>query len=260
MTASTQTSRYRIDLAFHGAAFHGWQRQPELRTVQGELETWLTRIIGGGNPVAVTGAGRTDAGVHAEHMVAHFDTAGNLDTAQLLGRLTAALPEDISIEQVSQVSQDFHARYSAVARSYVYRVDSRRNPFGRDRSWRIPRPFEFAIAQDAAQRILGAHDFTGFCRAASRRESMECTVHDSHWERTGEGFAYQVTANRFLHGMVRLLVGTMVEISWGRWPVARMEEIIAAKDVRLCGMIAPPHGLTLAHIAYPGESQRPDFN
>lgn len=260
MIPPTQTSRYRIDLAFHGAAFHGWQRQPDLRTVQGEFEIWLTRIVGGGCPVAVTGAGRTDAGVHAEHMVAHFDAAASLDTTQLLARLTAALPEDISIQKVTAVSPDFHARYSAVARSYIYRVDSRRTPFGRDRSWRIPRPLELSVAQEAAQCILGVHDFTGFCRAASRRESMRCTVHHSYWEQTGEGFAYHVTANRFLHGMVRLLVGTMVEISWGRWPVARMGEIIAAKDVRLCGMIAPPHGLTLARIDYPGENWRPDFN
>jgi len=260
VSESTHTFRYRIDLAFHGAKFHGWQRQPNLRTVQGELETWITRILGGRDPVAVTGAGRTDAGVHAEHMVAHFDSAPDLDTAELVERLSATLPEDISIQHISPVSADFHARFGAVARSYVYRIDSRRTPFGRDRSWRIPRPFNLPVAQDAAHGILGVHDFTGFCRAASRRESMDCLVTKSIWEETGEGFAYHIIANRYLHGMVRLLVGTMVEISWGRWPVERMREIIAAKDVRLCGMIAPPHGLTLARIDYPGEDQPPDFN
>jgi len=250
---SPQPSRYRIDLAFHGAEFHGWQRQPNLRTVQGELETWLTRIVGGGEPVAVTGAGRTDAGVHAEQMVAHFDAPLDLDTHELVERLSATLPEDISIQTIHPVTADFNARYSAISRSYIYRIDYRRTPFGRDRSWRIPRPFNLPVAQDAAQQILGVHDFTGFCRAISRRESMDCTVHHSTWEQTGEGCAYHITANRFLHGMVRLLVGTMVEISWGRWPVERMREILDAKDVRLCGMIAPPHGLTLAHIGYPGE-------
>lgn len=253
-------SRYRIDLAFHGADFHGWQRQPNARTVQGELETWLTRILGGHDPIAVTGAGRTDAGVHAEHMVAHFNAALNSDPAQLAARLSSVLPDDISILGISAVSGDFHARYGAVARTYVYRIDSRRTPFGRDRSWRIPRPFDLPVAQDAAIRVLGVHDFTGFCRAASRRDSMDCVIRESRWEQTGEGFAYHITANRFLHGMVRLLAGTMVEISWGRWPAARMEAILTSKDVRLCGMIAPPHGLTLARIEYPGDKARPDFD
>jgi tRNA pseudouridine38-40 synthase len=222
---------------------------------------WLSRLLGGDHPVAVTGAGRTDAGVHAEHMVAHFDSALSGDPAQWAARLSAAMPEDISIHRVIPVSRDFHARYSAVARTYVYRIDSRRTPFGRDRSWRIPRAFDFTVAQDAAERILGVHDFTGFCRAASQRESMACNVHDSRWEQAGEGFAYHIKANRFLHGMVRLLVGTMVEISWGRWPVTRMEDILASMDVRLCGMVAPPHGLTLARIEYPDDDGwHPDFN
>ncbi len=213
---------------------------------------WLTRILGGHDPITVTGAGRTDAGVHAEHMVAHFDAELSAGPGPLASRLSAALPEDIEILGITRVSDDFHARYSAVARTYIYRIDSRRTPFGRDRSWRIPRPFDLPVAQEAAMRILGVHDFTGFCRAASRRDSMDCDIRESHWDQTGEGFAYHITANRFLHGMVRLLVGTMVEISWRRWPVARMEKILTSKDVRLCGMIAPPHGLTLARIDYPG--------
>ncbi len=222
---------------------------------------WLSRIFGDNHPVAVTGAGRTDAGVHAEQMVAHFDSPLSSDPAQMATRLSAALPEDISVHRVIPVSRDFHARYSAVARTYVYRIDTRRTPFGRDRSWRIPRSFDITIGQDAAERILGIHDFTGFCRAASRRESMACDVQESHWAQTGEGFTYHIRANRFLHGMVRLLVGTMVEISWGRWAVTRMDDIIAGKDVRQCGMVAPPHGLTLARIEYSDDDGRhPDFN
>jgi len=243
--------RYRIDVAFHGARFHGWQRQPGLRTVQGELETWLSRLLPGQESVTLTGAGRTDAGVHAEHMVAHFDSASSIDAAQLIFRLKAAVPDDISILGLVPVTGDFHARYSAVARTYVYRICTRPTPFGRDRAWRIPPAFEFALAQDAASRILGEHDFSGFCLAASQRESMTCLVRESRWEQIEDGYAYRVTANRFLHGMVRLIVGTMADISRGRWPVQRMEDILRSKDVRLCGTAAPPHGLTLVRIAYP---------
>ena len=258
MTASDRV-RYRIDLAFHGAQFHGWQRQPGLRTVQGELEMWLSRLLPDHDPVTLTGAGRTDAGVHAEHMVAHFDSHSIIDPAQLTLRLQAALPDDISVLGLVPVTGDFHARFSAVARTYVYRICTCPNPFGRDRAWRIPPAFSLEIAQDAASRILGGHDFSGFCLAASQRESMTCLVRESRWEQIEDGYAYQVTANRFLHGMVRLLVGTMADISRGRWPAQRMEEILERKDVRLCGMAAPPHGLTLVQIEYPDSVvPRPD--
>jgi tRNA pseudouridine38-40 synthase len=260
MNDREKVQRYRVDLAFHGARFHGWQRQPGLCTVQGELETWLSRMLPGDDPVAVTGAGRTDAGVHAEHMVAHFDSAPVPDPAQLAARLSAALPADIVIHKIAPVAGDFHARYSAATRTYVYRIDTRSTPFGRDRSWRIPKTFDLPIAQVAAERVLGLHDFAGFCRAGSRRESMACVVHRSLWDQTTDGFAYHIKANRFLHGMVRLLVGTMVEISWGRWPVTRMDEILEKKDVRLCGTVAPPHGLTLARIEYFGDAGHLDFN
>jgi tRNA pseudouridine38-40 synthase len=243
--------RYRIDLAFHGAAFHGWQRQPGLRTVQGELEVWLNKLLRADVPIALTGAGRTDAGVHAELMVAHFDTEREFDPADLTHRLSAVLSDDLTVKQIAPVSDDFHARYSAIAKTYVYRLRTERTPFARDRVWHIRGDFDYEDASDAASRIIGDHDFSGFCRATSRKPNSACHVRDSLWRVTETGYQYDIRANRFLHGMVRLLVGTMTEIARGRWPAARMTEILESRDVRLCGAVAPPHGLTLADIEYP---------
>jgi len=243
--------RYRLDIAYHGGAFHGWQKQPGLRTVQGELELWLTRLVGAAEPLAVTGAGRTDAGVHAERMAAHFDCGADLECDALLERLKAALPEDMAALALSRVPPDFHARYSATRKSYEYRLATVQSPFGRDRVWHAPRPFDLQAAQAAALTVLGQHDFSGFCRAASLRENNTCRVTLSAWEGWGVEYRYRVTADRFLHEMVRLLVGTMVQIARGVSPVGLMQEILERRDVTLCGNAAPPHGLTLIAVEYP---------
>jgi tRNA pseudouridine38-40 synthase len=243
--------RYRVDLAFHGAAFHGWQRQPGLRTVQGELEGWVQKLLRTETPITLTGAGRTDAGVHAEVMVAHFDVGGEFDHEDLTYRLSAALPDDLTVKQVMPVSNDFHARYSAIAKTYVYRLSTERTPFARDRVWHFHGDFDYDTAVAAANLIIGNHDFSGFCRAKSRKPNSACHVLNSLWRATETGYQYDIRANRFLHGMVRLLIGTMAEIARGRWPAARMTEILESCDVRLCGPVVPAHGLTLADIEYP---------
>lgn len=245
--------RYRIDLSYHGAAFHGWQKQPGLRTAQGEIELWLGRLLGSPDPLPVTGAGRTDAGVHAECMVAHFDTAPIWNPQDIAHRLNAALPEDIAILALREVPDDFHARYSAKRKTYAYRLTLRKSPFERDRRWHVFPPFDLSRATEAGSMILGAHDFSGFCRATSRKENNWCNVTHSEWECDHDAATFRVTADRFLHEMVRLLVGTMVDIARGVRPVALMDEILSRGDVTLCGNAAPPHGLTLIGIEYPDD-------
>ncbi|MEW5702389.1 MAG: tRNA pseudouridine synthase A, partial [Candidatus Zixiibacteriota bacterium] len=200
--------RYRLDLAYHGRDFHGWQLQPGLRTVQGELETWLGRLLRVGSPVAVTGAGRTDTGVHAAGMVAHFDADAGVGPDELLERLGRALPPDLVVISVVPVDPTFHARYSATGRHYSYRIATRPTPFGRDRHWLVTAPLERRLLDDAAAIIVGNRDFSGFCRAASRKESSLCCVTESSWQSEKELLVYHVRADRFLHEMVRLLVGT----------------------------------------------------
>jgi tRNA pseudouridine38-40 synthase len=253
-------ARYRFDCSYHGRRFHGWQRQVGLRTVQGELETWLGRLLRAPEPVSVVGAGRTDAGVHAEQMVAHFDWDSELSTGELQTRLAAALPDDLVVQRVSRIDDDFHARYSAIERSYIYRLSAEQSPFERDRVWHVAHRPNLEILSTAAAVVSGEHDFAGFCRAESRKEDNTCRVTVSDWRQDGSIICYRVSANRFLHEMVRLLVGTFVAISTGRFPVSRVQEILASGDVRLCGDASPAHGLTLASIRYGGDdTARGDF-
>jgi tRNA pseudouridine38-40 synthase len=246
--------RYRIDLAYHGAGFHGWQRQPHLRTVQGELELWLARLLASAQRIAITGAGRTDAGVHATGMVAHFDADQVFDCDQLTMRLHAALPPDLVVSRISPAGQDFHARYSAIARTYEYAITNRRAPFGRDRVWFLPGPLDPTALEDAAAAVIGPHDFSGFCIAASRKEHGTCHVTHSEWRSHGDLLICRVRADRFLHMMVCLLVGTMVDVGRGRWSPDRVREILDTGDIRLCGGTAPAYGLTLVAVEYPGSS------
>ena len=244
--------RYRIDLSYHGAEFHGWQKQPGLRTVQGELEDWLGRLLAGGSPISVTGAGRTDAGVHAGIMTAHFDTIGAVnDTADLAHRLRGALPPDITVRRILAVDDTFHARFSALSKTYQYQLTTEPSPFNRDRVWHFRGDFDCERANQAAAVIAGEHDFAGFCRVISQKENMNCTVRLSEWSAGGDTYSYRIRANRFLHEMVRLLVGTMADVARGRWDANQMALILEKQDVRLCGMAAPPHGLALVDIEYP---------
>jgi len=255
------TMRYRIDIAFHGAGFHGWQKQPGCRTVQGEIELWLERLVGHGTPVSVTGAGRTDSGVHAAGMVAHFDTPSPIEPASLIHRLRVALPHDLVVTSLYAVSNDFHARYSATSRAYRYRIRLGRWPFERDREWQIHEELDIALLSTASQIILGRHDFSGFCRAESRRESNLCDISRSEWSLDGPRLTYLIRADRFLHEMVRLIVGTSVAIARGHLELGTMTQILNSGDVRLCGDAAPPHGLTLEAVEYPEDVAKPlDFN
>ncbi|HUU44496.1 MAG TPA: tRNA pseudouridine(38-40) synthase TruA [Acidobacteriota bacterium] len=249
--------RYRLDCAYHGAQFHGWQRQSDLRTVQGELELWLGRVLRAEGPVPLVGAGRTDTGVHAEQMVAHFDRDCAIPVDRLAERLNAALPPDLAVHRVIPVDDDFHARYSATARTYVYRIATQRTPFGRDRSWYVPHDLDYDRLCAVAAVVLGEHDCAGLCRAESRKDDNRCRVDVSEWQ-TRDGFLmYRIRARRFLHEMVRLLVGTYAGIAAGRLPPDRIGDIFATGDVRLCGDAAPAHGLTLVSVDYGGGGGAP---
>jgi len=204
--------------------------------------------------VALTGAGRTDSGVHAEHMAAHFQWDDDLDADDLRYRLNAALPEDIIVRSIVEADPEFHARYSAIQRCYEYRIETNPNPFDRDRHWYVPYALDFDSLHRAAGELLGPHDFRGFCLSESQKDDCRCEISRSEWIIAGSRLRYRVSANRFLHQMVRLMVGTMVDIARGRFDAEQIQRIISNGDVSLCGPAAPPHGLTLRRIIYPGES------
>ena len=247
----------RMDLAYDGTAFHGWQIQPELRTVQGELARLLTRLLG--RETVPTGAGRTDTGVHALGQVAH--TCGlSADEAERLCRaLPGMTPEDMQIRTVREVSPSFDARFSARWRRYEYRLGFRRDIFRRRLEWQVERELDRVAMDAAAARVPGERDFSSFCKTASLRENNRCRVGDCAFEWADDSAIFHIRADRFLHNMVRTLVGTLLEVGRGRRTPADLDDILAARDRRAAGDKAPPCGLYLAEVGYDARLDDPAY-
>ena len=239
----------RLLLEYDGTDFVGWQTQPNGRSVQEEL----TRVLDGllGEHVNVIGAGRTDSGVHARGQVANFRTGNPMPAATVLRALNGLLPPDIRAHDVSEVPGEFHARYDALARRYRYTVFLQQRAVGRQYAWFVPYRLDTALMHRAAASFLGEHDFTSFCRAGADVDHHRCTVTRSAWSVEDAILVYDVEANRFLHGMVRALVGTMVDIGRGYIPPEDLPLIVAARDRSRAGTAAPPHGLSLEEVRYP---------
>src|SRR5690606_39581274 len=201
--------RIKLTLHYDGASYYGWQLQPRVRTVQGELEAALSRLAN--RPVTVIGAGRTDRGVHATGQVAAATVPGKWTAAALRRSLNAILPEDVWVAAAEPVPESFHPRYDAVARAYVYRVgtaESARSPFLRRWCWPLCRPLDLAALEAAAALLIGEHSFRAFAKAGQPERGDRCTVYRARWSPWQDhGVVLHITANRFLHHMVRYLVG-----------------------------------------------------
>ena len=240
--------RLRLDIAYVGREFHGWQIQPELRTVQGELRHYLTRLLGReAIPVA---AGRTDAGVHARRQVAHLTVRDEREFERVDRALDRMCAGDLEVTGVQQVSPDFNARFSATARRYSYHLIQSRDIF-RPHVWHVYRQLDRAAMDAAAGHLVGRHDFTTFCKATSLKEDNHCDVSLCAFEWSGDSAIFHVKANRFLHHMVRNLVGLMVEIGSGEWTPDEVPGLLAARDRSGIGRMAPAHGLFLEEVDYP---------
>jgi tRNA pseudouridine38-40 synthase len=251
------TRRLRLTLHYDGSGFHGWQIQPDLRTVQGELDAALSRLAD--RPVTTIAAGRTDTGVHATGQVVSLDMVPSWTPQRLLRSLNAILPVDIWVSDAAVVAPSFHARYSAIARGYIYRVGtgpSARSPFRRPWCWPVPAPVDRAILDRAASAVVGEHSFRSFAKTGQPERGYTCRVHDACWLPWGaDGLEFRIVADRFLHHMVRYLVGTMVDAARGRRPV---EEVAALLDQAGPGRLetsapAPAAGLFLARVYYAPE-------
>ncbi len=245
---------YRLDLAYDGSGFHGYARQPEVRTVQGELEQGLSRLAG---PVVTEVAGRTDAGVHARGQVVSFRSDVSLEPSRVASALNGMLAPEVVVWSCRQVEDDFSARFSAVARTYRYVVLNRPlpDPFLRHTSWHYPTPLDVARMNAAAAHLVGEHDFASFCRGGDERTSVRA-VHDARWERTDDRLLqFQITAGSFCHQMVRSLVAVLVEVGRGRLEADDVPGILAARDREAARGAAPPHGLTLWSVAYEEEAR-----
>jgi len=238
----------RLTLEYDGTNFKGWQVQPGERTVQGELETGLQRLFG--LPLRTIAAGRTDSGVHALGQVANFMTASHLAVGRIQAALNALLPDDIVIRETGEVPLDFHARFDAKRREYLYRIGYRQRAVGRGYAWWIRNPLDLEAMQEAAASLLGHHDFTSFCVAASERDNRECHLFECVWQQREDELHLRIEANRFLRSMVRGIVGTLVDIGRGARSADDMSWILEARDRGSAGPSAPPQGLFLMRVTY----------
>lgn len=244
--------RYFITFSYDGTRYHGWQVQPGADTVQLRLEDALGKVLR--RPVPVVGAGRTDAGVHARQMVAHFDyqELSADDCRQLAYRLNRILPQDIAVESVRPVPETLHARFSATRRTYHYYVHTSKSPFLRHYSWQCPYPLDFVAMNAAAALLLGRKDFAAFCKSHTDVKTTICDVRQARWEQTSEGqWRFVIAADRFLRNMVRAVVGTLIEVGRGKMSLGQFEAVISGRNRSAAGESMPAHALALVAVDYP---------
>ncbi len=254
LQSQIQSVRYFIDIAYDGSSYHGWQRQPQSITVQEQLENALTTLLR--TPVAVTGAGRTDAGVHATQLIAHFDLERGLSLEErdhLIFRLNRFLPPAIAINDLYEVTESAHARFDAVSRSYIYKLHQKKNPFLTNQSFFFEREIDLELMNEAAKLLLGRQDFKCFSRSNTDVKTYLCDIKEAVWKRQNERLFFYVTADRFLRNMVRAIVGTLLEIGQGKMSLQDFKTVLASKDRSEAGASAPAHGLYLTAVRYPKE-------
>ena len=250
-TGSLPERRFKLTLHYDGAGFFGWQVQPGVRTVQAELEAALSRLRN--SPTTVIAAGRTDRGVHATGQVVSALMPQKWTAAELHRALNAVLPDDIWISAVEDAHPDFHARYDATARSYVYRIGTQpdsASPFHRRHCWPLGISLPLDVLNDAARRFVGRHSFKAFAKTGQEERGDMCVVAEAEWRAVPEGVEFHVTADRFLHHMVRYMVGTMIDVARERRPASDIDELLSGNSGLETSPPAPPEGLFLSHVSY----------
>ena len=244
--------RYFIYLSYDGTNYHGWQIQPNGISVQEVLMKALSTFLR--KPVEVVGAGRTDAGVHARLMVAHFDFDAELDCATVVDKLNRLLPLDVAVHRVRRVKSDAHARFDATYRTYKYYITTCKDPFSRAFSWRIFQTLDFEKMNEAAQTLFDYIDFTSFSKLHTDVKTNNCKMMYARWEQIGEhNWVFTIQADRFLRNMVRAVVGTLVEVGKGKLTVEGFRKVIEEKNRCSAGTSVPGNALFLVDVGYPEE-------
>lgn len=241
--------KYFIEFSYFGKAYHGWQRQPNAISVQQVLEEVFSTLTG--DEKSLVAAGRTDTGVHAKQMFAHFESARIADTGDLVFRLNSFLPDDISVNRIFEVPSDAHARFDATERTYEYWLVQHKNPFYSDTAHYINRPLDIPKMNEAAKTIVGHTDFECFSKSQTEVKTFLCDVKKAEWQEADNRLVFKISADRFLRNMVRAVVGTLLEVGLGKWTIEDVKTILESKDRSRAGASVPAKGLYLVAIKYP---------
>ena len=241
--------RYFIQFSYHGKAYHGWQNQPNAITVQQVLEQAFATLLR--TKVSLMGAGRTDAGVHAKQMYAHFEGVEIFDTADLVYKLNALLPHDIAVQQIIEVDNEAHARFDAISRTYEYLIVQDKNPFYEDGAHYVKHPLAIDRMNEAAALLMQHTDFECFSKSNTDVHTYLCSIQKAVWSQKDDLLIFTITADRFLRNMVRAIVGTLLNVGVGKSNLTDVKAIINSKDRSKAGVSVPAKGLYLTQVIYP---------
>ncbi len=242
--------RYFIELSYNGTPYHGWQIQPNAISVQEVIEKALSTLLR--TTITIVGAGRTDTGVHAKQIMAHFDVAQELDEAQMRYKLNSILPPAIAIHKVYRVQDEAHARFDATSRAYEYHITLAKNPFLTESAYYMKRAsLDISKMNEAAKLLLNYTNFKCFSKSKTDVKTYNCTITEAYWEQRGDHLIFTIAANRFLRNMVRAVVGTLLEVGQGKMAVEEIHEVIKSEDRGKAGCSVPAHGLYLIKVDYP---------
>ncbi len=244
--------RYFVEVSYKGTSFHGWQKQPNAPTIQEELEKAFGMILR--QPVEIVGSSRTDAGVHAEQQFAHFDLENELTLpSRIVLGLNSVLPQDISVQRIMLVADEVHSRFAATHRCYEYRIIRQKNPFLTDLAYLFRPKLDIEKMNKSAQLLLQYDDYECFSKIHTDVKTFICKIEHAYWEQTPQALTFHIKANRFLRGMVRAIVGTLLEIGQGKKTIAEFEQIILSKNRKNAAAQAPACGLFLTEVGYEWE-------
>ena len=241
--------RYFIELSYKGTAYNGWQKQNNSLGVQEVLEVAFGKILR--IPIEITGSSRTDTGVHAEQQFAHFDCAEIADTEKLIYNVNGIIPRDIAVRRIFAVPDDVNSRFAATYRRYEYRISRVKNPFLINQVYFLRSELDLEMMNDASAMLLLYQDFESFSKIHTSVNNFRCAITEAHWYETGDSLIFSIKSNRFLRGMVRALVGTLLEVGKGKKTVQDFEKIILSKNRKEAGAQAPAEGLFLVEVGYP---------
>ncbi|ADR22109.1 tRNA pseudouridine synthase A [Marivirga tractuosa] len=241
--------RYFFTIAYKGTQYHGWQKQPNAIGVQQKIEEVFSTILN--QKSEIVGSGRTDSGVHATAQVFHFDYSGELDPLQLVFKANKMLPKDVALKHAKLVKEEAHARFDAESRAYQYHIVTEKNPFAIDQAYFFTQELAIEKMNLAAEKLLNYQDFESFSKVKTDVFTFNCSIFEAIWKQEVDSLVFHIKANRFLRGMVRAIVGTLLDVGQHKISIENFEEIIKAKNRKSAGRAVPAHGLYLTEVQYP---------